>query len=419
MRRLASSLGLIVAVVVSACGTSRGSPPPSAHAPSAHAAARLPAGTSCGVPPAYVAAQTIPQTPDRSTTTIRPTWSALAAAASGLGAAAALEAIAISLDGGAIATAARVGDRASIQLWSASGQPIATPGKISIAAGTLLVACLAWSPDGKTLAAGAVDGSVTEWSRAGSLLRTLPGTDPIESLAWSPDGWLATGAIHFPAATATDPQTLPGVVRLWSADGTAIRTLGTDFTGGKFFNLGWSPDGSMLAAGVSDYHVWTADGAQVAIVRASGTPAWAMDWSPDGSSLAIGDENGTADVLATSGASRGRRGFSAGVNFLAYSPDGSMLAVAMNSAVSVVRASDLGAVVWSDGVQSPQVRWAADGHSLFVLGGRGLVEYSSDGRLLASLGGCDGNVTAFDLTAGSAVAVTDSGRICAWAVAGS
>jgi WD40 repeat protein len=143
-------------------------------------------------------------------------------------------------------------------------------------------------------------------------------------LAWSPDGsTLATGAIHFPAANETGPALLPGVVRLWDRNGRLVRTLGTDRTGGKFLKLAWSPDGTMLAAGAVDYRVWRADGTDVGVPRPGGTPAWAMAWSPDGADLALGDENGTLDIVTPTGSVLTRRVFSGGVNSTAYAPNGS------------------------------------------------------------------------------------------------
>ena len=108
MRRLARSLGLIVAVVVSACGTNPGSPSP-------HLGGKLPAATSCGVPPAYVAAQTVPQTPDHSTATIRPTWSA-STSTSASASAVALEAISVSPEAAAGGVIALVEDGDNITI---------------------------------------------------------------------------------------------------------------------------------------------------------------------------------------------------------------------------------------------------------------------------------------------------------------
>src|SRR4051812_14178796 len=61
---------------------------------------------------------------------------------------------------------------------------------LRIEAPTNGIACLAFSPDGKFLAAGGLDRSIRMWdSQTGKLLRTLGGhTWGISSLAFSPDG---------------------------------------------------------------------------------------------------------------------------------------------------------------------------------------------------------------------------------------
>ena len=253
------------------------------------------------------------------------------------------------------------------------------------------------------------------WDRHGQLVRILHGTDPVFSLAWSPDGAvLATGAIHFPAPTATGLAPLPGVVRLWGRDGSLNRTLGTESTGGKFLNLAWSPDGSMLAAGAGDYNVWRADGTQVGVLRTGGTPAWAMAWSPDGRALAIGDESGILQIVAPDGTTRSVSAFEGDVNAVSYSPDGASLAVGHGSIVSVVKATDGRTALWSVAAVAAYTIWSIDGRKLLISAADGLTLVGAGGAPSSTLTGCPGDVSAFSWGGAAVVAVTDAGWLCSW-----
>jgi WD40 repeat protein len=296
------------------------------------------------------------------------------------------------------------------QLWAEDGSNVA-----ALADGGVVINCLAWSPDGSLVAGASPSGDVRLWDRQGRLVRILHGTDPVFSLAWSPDGKvLAAGAIHFPAPAATGLVALPGVIQLWSRDGTPDRTLATQSTGGKFLNLGWSPDGSMLAAGASDYVVWRADGSQVGVPRTGGTPAWAMAWSPDGRALAIGDENGTLEIVAPDGSMRGLSSFAGGVNAISYSPDGALLAVGHGSGVSVVAVGDPRTVLWSVATVSSYSQWSSDGSRLMVSTADGLSLIAPGGVRHQTLKACQGSVSALYWDGPVVVAGTETGWLCSW-----
>jgi WD40 repeat protein len=324
-----------------------------------------------------------------------------------------LTSLAFSPDGQLLATSA--GDvqstDTSAQLWTVGGANVAT-----LVGHRAPVTCLAWSPDGQLVASGSRDGSVRLWDRSGRLVRTLAGNDPVVSLAWSPDGAiLAVGAIHFPGPSATGLATLPGVVSLWRPDGNLLHTLGTQLTGGKFLNLAWSPDGSLLAAGASDYHTWRADGQQVGVPRLGGTPAWAMAWSPNSRSIAIGDESGGLDVVAPDGTVSAHASFASDVNALRFSPDGAWLAVGQKGLVSFVRPADPGSFVWSATVTDQGAAvWSPDGRTVIVATTDGLSMFSAQGSPVAIFTGCPGTPTAFGWTGSVIAATTDQGRVCAW-----
>jgi WD40 repeat protein len=270
-------------------------------------------------------------------------------------------------------------------------------------------------PSSAYLAGGSRAGDVRLWDRNGQLVRILSGTDPIFSLAWSPDGGvLATGAIHLPAPTATGAAPLPGVIRLWSRDGSLNRTLGTQSTGGKFLNLAWSPDGSMLAAGAGDYNVWRADGTQVGVPRSGGSPAWAMAWSPDGRALAIGNESGGLQIVALDGTAQSLSFFDGDVNAVNYSPDGASLAVGHDSRVSVVKATDGRTVLWSMAAAAAYAIWSIDGRRVLISAADGLALVGPGGAPSFTLTGCPGAVSAFSWDGAVVVAATDTGWLCSW-----
>lgn len=358
--------------------------------------------------------------------------------------------LAASPDGQLIAIAG-VGDASyTTQLWTVDGTKLATLDDDAA------VDCLAWSPDSSLLAGAYRSGEVKLWDRDGQVVRIFEHQDPIFSLAWSPDGrLLATGGVHFPAsaeptataesatpdtvtaetattestptetpsagvgASATEEEStglvlLPGVIRIWRLDGTLAETLGTTSTGGKFLNLAWSRDGSMLAAGAQDYQVWRADGTPVGEPRTGGTPAWAMAWSPDDSTLAIGDENGVLALVSPDGTTRGSGSFEGDVDAVAYSPDGTSLAVGHSTRVSVVGAADPGTVLWSSDSAAAEAIWSPDGRALMVALVGGLALVGPNGAMSTALGSCPGNVSAFTWDGPVVIAATDTGWLCGW-----
>lgn len=154
---------------------------------------------------------------------------------------------------------------------------------------------IAWSPDGKTIAAsgqtvlraGPGDIRVWLWRADGSLIATLEDFRyPITSLVWSPGGKSL--------AIAAKGENQAG---LWSAEGKSLVKLAGKYV---IWSLAWSPDGQTLAAGCSDNMVrlWSAEGTLEATLAGHQAEVWTVAWSPDGQTLASGSGDKTIRLWA-------------------------------------------------------------------------------------------------------------------------
>ena len=169
-------------------------------------------------------------------------------------------------------------DGGRLLVWDVDGKEL-----VAVQAHTAGVAVVSWSADGRRLATGTASNEpVKVWEAAtGAEVRAFAARAnvPIRGLAWSPDGrWLAAAAFPF---------------RVWdTATGAAVHESGSALS------VAWSPDSRRLAvSGDARTRVLDAGTWQEALSRSSGGR---VAFSPDGKRLAVLGETG---LLVLDGAS--------------------------------------------------------------------------------------------------------------------
>ncbi len=189
-----------------------------------------------------------------------------------------------------------------------------------------LVQSLAFSPDGKLLAAGGFR-EVVLWETASwkPKMRLGPHADRVLALDFSPDGGLLAVAGGIPSRT--------GEVKIWQpGTGKLMRTL-SDVHSDAVYAVRFSPDGARLATGAGDrmVHLFElASGARVGRFEGHTHHVMGLAFRADGQRLiSAGAESKIKswDLEKGSGA-KDWKGHGKAVNALASSPDGKVFATA-------------------------------------------------------------------------------------------
>jgi WD40 repeat protein len=149
----------------------------------------------------------------------------------------------------------------------------------------------AFSPDGRRLATGDVNGRVTLWDAATRQEAAHWQHGPsVSAVAFSPDGKLLVSA-----GTDIMRPYAPGEVKVWDAASGEERAVLRGHSRGVTC-LAFSPDGKRLATGSDDgtVQLWLpATGAYVTTLRGASAPVKGVAFRPDGRALAAVDVNGT------------------------------------------------------------------------------------------------------------------------------
>ena len=146
-----------------------------------------------------------------------------------------------------------------------------------------VIQSIAWSPDGKLLAAGGFR-KVSLWKSSDWLLAgeidDLPGR--VTALAFSLDGKTLI--------SASNASGQEGEISMWQSDGLDKR-LGWSAHDGAIYDISLSPDGKSLATAGGDklIRLWNmADGKQLKQIEAHSAPIMSLAFKPDGTAIASG-----------------------------------------------------------------------------------------------------------------------------------